>query len=226
MAQGKKSFVAYADWKETFDVLPNEEAGILIKHIFSYVNDENPISDSILINAVFANIKTTLKRDLILWEQRAERSRENGSKGGRPKDEKPKRTQLVISKPKKPDSVNVSVSVNDSEIYKQINHLFITKKDFEKLKINFNEKEILDCFDRIENYKGNTKYTSLYLTAKNWLEKEKKDNQKNNTDGKIISTTKPTFRNSFQTAFNNNQQANVSNTERELSEDTEFTIVE
>ena len=69
MAENKKSFVAYADWKETFDALSDEKAGQLIKHIFAYVNDENPESEDMLINAVFASIKQTLKRDLRKWEK-------------------------------------------------------------------------------------------------------------------------------------------------------------
>lgn len=70
MAEGKKSFVAYVDWKDTFDALPDEKAGQLVKHLFSYVNDENPISEDILINAVFANIKNSLKRDLKKFEEK------------------------------------------------------------------------------------------------------------------------------------------------------------
>ena len=69
MAENKKSFVAYADWKSTFDELPDEYAGKLIKHIFAYVNDENPKSNDIIINAVFANIKNSLKRDLVKWQE-------------------------------------------------------------------------------------------------------------------------------------------------------------
>jgi hypothetical protein len=62
--EGKKSFVLYTDQREVFEELDDELAGKLIKHIFAYVNDENPETDDLLINAVFANIKATLKRDL------------------------------------------------------------------------------------------------------------------------------------------------------------------
>jgi len=81
MAENKKSFIAYADWKNTFDELPDEEAGKLIKHIFAYVNDESPVSESVLINAVFANIKTTLKRDLNAWEKTLEIKSDSGKMG-------------------------------------------------------------------------------------------------------------------------------------------------
>ena len=83
MAQGKKSFVAYSDWKEMFDNLPNEVAGELIKHIFAYVNDENPQTDNYIIKALFSNIRNTLKRDLDKWESRKKSYSEAGIESGR-----------------------------------------------------------------------------------------------------------------------------------------------
>lgn len=114
MAEGKKSIVVYADWINKFDKLTDEEAGRLIKHFFYYVNDLNPKPVDRLTELMFVDIEQQLKRDLKKWEERAERSRENGLKGGRPtknKDE-PKETQQVISEPRKPDTVNVDVTVN------------------------------------------------------------------------------------------------------------------
>ncbi|GHE35114.1 DUF6291 domain-containing protein [Sphingobacterium griseoflavum] len=79
MAEGKKSFLAYADWKDVFESLPDDKAGKLIKHIFAYVNDEDPKSDDPIVNILFIQIKTTLKRDLKKWET----SKENKSIAGR-----------------------------------------------------------------------------------------------------------------------------------------------
>jgi len=113
MAVNKKSFVAYCDWIESFEELSDEEAGRLVKHLFRYVNDLYPEDPDRLTKMCFIPIKQSLKRDLKKYENRAERSRENGKKGGRPKTQK---TQQVFSKPRKPDSVSVSVSdsVNDN----------------------------------------------------------------------------------------------------------------
>jgi hypothetical protein len=58
MAKDKKGFILYADQKALFDQLPNEKAGELIKFIFSYVNDENPISEDLIINLAY--LKNTL----------------------------------------------------------------------------------------------------------------------------------------------------------------------
>ena len=80
MASGKKSFIAYADWKDVFDSIPDEHAGRLIKHIFAYVNDENPTSEDVIVNALFVQIRSTLKRDLQKWENQKEQRRLAGLK--------------------------------------------------------------------------------------------------------------------------------------------------
>ena len=80
--QGKKSFVLYADQREVFEELSNEDAGKLIKHIYAYVNDENPESEDKLIRLAFLPIKTQLKRDLKLWEDKKQVRSDAGKKGG------------------------------------------------------------------------------------------------------------------------------------------------
>lgn len=117
MAEGKKSFIAYCDWKEIFESLSDEKAGQLIKHLLSYVNDENPIIEDSVLKIAFIPIRQQLKRDLLKYDARAERSRENGKSGGRPKKpKKPKKPSGLKNnpeKPKKPDTVNDTVTVND-----------------------------------------------------------------------------------------------------------------
>lgn len=121
MADGKNTIVVYADWLKKFECLTDDEAGRLIKHFFRYVNDLSPIAPDRITELSFIDIEQCLKRDLVKWEKRAERSRENGTKGGRPAKEpkveenpkKPKETQQVILEPRKPDSVIVSVSGSD-----------------------------------------------------------------------------------------------------------------
>lgn len=81
MADGKNTIVVYKDWKNIFEKLTDDEAGKLIKHLFRFVNDENPTSDR-LIELVFEPIKLTLKRDLKHWETVIEKRRESGKKGG------------------------------------------------------------------------------------------------------------------------------------------------
>lgn len=107
-----------------------------------------------------------------------ESRRNNGNLGGRPpKNKKP------IGKPKKNHMGNHMGNENENEniVYKSFLHLSITVEDFEKLKKEYTEQQVSDVFDKIENYSQNTKYKSLYLTAKNWLKKEPKI-----TDKKVL----------------------------------------
>ena len=115
MATGKKSVLLYCDLIHTIEKMDDKTAGEFFKHYLRYINDLNPKTDNPLVDIVFESVKQNLKRDLKKWESRAERSRLNGTKGGRPK--KPKetqKTQQVILKPKKPDTVTVTVNVKDT----------------------------------------------------------------------------------------------------------------
>jgi hypothetical protein len=71
MAKGKTSFVLYSDNKSIIDLMTNEQAGLLLKTLFAYVNDEDPVIDN-SIAIVFEMIKLQLKRDLVKWEQTKE----------------------------------------------------------------------------------------------------------------------------------------------------------
>jgi hypothetical protein len=81
MAKDKKSFILYADQKALFEKLPDDLAGKLIKHIFKYVNDENPVSEDLIIEIAFEPIKNHLKRDLKLFEEKLMKRSEAGKAG-------------------------------------------------------------------------------------------------------------------------------------------------
>lgn len=67
----------------------------------------------------------------------------------------------------------------DKEVYKAFAHLSISDIDFQKLiRVGYTKQQIDSILDSIENFKQNTKYKSLYLTAKKWLEKEPKTSTK------------------------------------------------
>lgn len=61
--------------------LDNEKAGELFKIILSYVNDEDPQVDDILLNIAFEPIKQSLKRHLREWEEKMEQRSINGRLG-------------------------------------------------------------------------------------------------------------------------------------------------
>jgi hypothetical protein len=67
----------------------------------------------------------------------------------------------------------------EKDIYRCFKHLSISVDEFNKLCINYTKHQIDDILDQIENNANNKKYTSLYLTAKNWLNR----NQPQQTEG-------------------------------------------
>lgn len=72
MAKNKKSFILYTDQISIIEKLPDEKAGQLIKLIFQYVNDKNPVVDDLLLQVAFEPIKLQLKRDLKFWDKAKE----------------------------------------------------------------------------------------------------------------------------------------------------------
>lgn len=72
MAEGKKSFLLYCDSIGLVSKMPDESAGKLLKHLFSYVNDENPETDDPFVDMAFEHFKQYLKRDLKKFENKKE----------------------------------------------------------------------------------------------------------------------------------------------------------
>ena len=133
MAEGKKSFMFYCDWIDTFKAQTKDDAYDLLMHLLSYVNDENPVSDNRIVNGIFPIMKNQLKRDLKKWEVRAGTSRENGKLGGRPPKKEPKKPTGLnnnLDEPRKPVTVKVTVKDKVIEINnKSVDVDFISFKD-------------------------------------------------------------------------------------------------
>jgi len=123
MAENKKGFVLYADLIHTINKMPSDKAGDLFKHILSYVNDEDPITDDMLIELVFEPIKQQLKRDLRKYEDKKKQWSDAGKRSAEVRKAKKNEQTLTTVKKRSTDStvkdndiVNVKDKVKDNNI--------------------------------------------------------------------------------------------------------------
>jgi len=154
MAENKKSIIVYADWLELFEYLTNEEAGLLIKHFFRYVNDLNPVAPDRFIEAQFIPIKQCLKRDLVKWEQTLE-GRSKAGKASAEAKRLAKLTEQTSTNSTNVDSVqqtstNSTDSVNDSVSVNVNDNVILLEKETKEI---FSEIEILPLKDQEEKRK-------------------------------------------------------------------------
>ena len=143
MATNKKAILFYCEWIENFESLSDCEAGILIKHLLRYVNDQDPEYPDRITELSFLPIKQQLKRDLKTWENIKQIRSESGKLGGRPKKqiEAKKANGFIEKQTKAKKAVEVEVEVEvDNTISFNKEIVFNFKKEF--LKIGLQEKFI------------------------------------------------------------------------------------
>jgi len=127
------------------------------------------------------------------------------------------------------DKHNTNIHITNLQIYNSLllDEYWINEiSEKNKISNDLSKKYLLEFDKKLKTEKDNKTSIQEYASHfSRWIKIEIKKT-KDNQNGKPTSTTKPTFRNSFQTAFNISKQTEASNPERELSEDTEFTVVE
>ena len=70
----------------------------------------------------------------------------------------------------------------NKNIYREFKHLMITQEEIDRILLEgYSIEEINDELDSIENYKNNKNYTSLNLTVRKWLKKNKEQTPKPET---------------------------------------------
>jgi len=164
MAENKKGFVLYADQKSIIDMLTNEVAGELFKHIFAYVNDENPISENPLVNLAFEPIKLQLKRDLKKWEDIKVKRSEAGKISA---EKRKQQNQQVLTSVESVEQTSTNPTVKDNVNVKVnvINNNIVESIDFDQL-LSFINSTFGRSF-KVVNDKVKKKYKALFKQGYN-----------------------------------------------------------
>lgn len=179
MDKEKKSFILYNDQRKIVDKLSNEQAGVLLKLIYSYADGEQKDIDDLTIDVVFTGIQSTMDRDREKWELIKEKRSEAGKKGGRPKKDeketlnnKAKKANALSEKQTKAKkavsvSVNGNVNVNDNVIqkekYKKESDLDFNDERIEKINKELNDTHKLNTLKLLSNNRQINEYFLKWL---------------------------------------------------------------
>lgn len=107
----KKSFVFYTEYREHLEMLPPEQIGELMLALIDYqeTGEAPDLPKGSALAMCFSFIKKRMDKDNIKYEEKCERNRSNGKKGGRPTN------QMVISEteenPNKPNGFSENQTV-------------------------------------------------------------------------------------------------------------------
>ena len=163
MAEGKKTFMLYTSYLNMIEELNTSERGEVFTWLLEYVNDLSPeLPNDRLLRTICKEIKGDLKRDLEKWEAKCLKNSDNAKKRWHPTaSDRTIRNANHADKDKDKDK--------DKEVYRAFAHLSISLSEKDKLSSKYTTSQIDSILDEIENYQGNKKYKSLYLTAQKWL---------------------------------------------------------
>jgi hypothetical protein len=156
----KKSFVLHVDSLDVLDELTNEQAGMLLKAMRDYHNEDETPLDA-LTKIVFCPFKNQFNRDSLKYQTTCERRANAGSMGGKQKvanvakASKPKQKQANVAE-------SVSVSKNDSDSDSDSKSVSVIKDLSPKVDVNlFLADEIFQYWVKAMNKGSRTSLTAL-----------------------------------------------------------------
>lgn len=178
----KNSFLFYLDYEEHLELLTDEQIGQLIKAMIKYEKTGDVPELNGMLKMAFSFIKTQLDKDREKYNQRCEKNKENGAKGGRPKKQKSKKpngfekSEGNFQKPKKADNENDNdndIKENIKEKYGEFKNVSLTDEEYKKIKILF-PNDYGERIQKLDDYiqsKG-TQYKDFVATLRNWARRE------------------------------------------------------
>lgn len=203
MAEGKKTFIFYSDWINMVREMPDEDAGALLKHVLSYVNDEEPTTDNLLVKMAFGHMKPMLKQDLNKWELIREKRKEAGKKGGKAnakqKEANAKQVQAVnvnvndiLLKKETKDKLDFVkllsfINLKTGRSFKTINDK-VKHKYKARLKDGYTKEDILNSIVNASNLQYHKDNGCQYLTPEFFSRQDTLDKYGNEAKGNLIAS--------------------------------------
>lgn len=141
MAEDKNGFLLYADYIHIFEKLNDKEAGQLVKHLFRYVNDENPKAPNRVVELSFVAIKQQLKRDLKAYEKTKVTKSEAGVIGNLKRWHADLYDQFRKKKISLEEAVRIAEDRRGSHCDKNIANIAVNGNDTVTVNVNESERE-------------------------------------------------------------------------------------
>lgn len=145
----KRTFLMYSEWQPLLEGMSDEQAGQLFKKIYAYqTGNEYEIQDALILG-VFNMIKAKFDADRKLYDEKCEKNRANGAKGGRPKkQEKAKETERLEEKPK---AKKEEPKKNE---YGEFHNVRLTEEEYKRLNAKFGEGDTAEAIKILDTYIG------------------------------------------------------------------------
>ena len=166
-------------WVESLEDFDTQTKVVMYDAIFAYMSDkEVNLPDDTW--KMFHVLKPMLAEEKNKRLRLAERSRQNGKKGGRKKKAtKPIQKKLLEVEEYRSDDLkklDVWMEEKTPYIYENIRH--INEKEYKALMARYTIAQICDTLQQIENRRDLRKrYTNLYRTLLNWLKNDRTRNE-------------------------------------------------
>ena len=166
-------------WVESLEDFDTQTKVVMYDAIFAYMSDKEvnlPDDTWKMFHVLMPMLAEEKNKRLRL----AERSRQNGKKGGRKKKAtKPVQKKLLEVEEYRSDDLkklDVWMEEKTPYIYENIRH--INEKEYKALMARYTIAQICDTLQQIENRRDLRKrYTNLYRTLLNWLKNDRTRNE-------------------------------------------------